>query len=882
MKNEKRRDYIGILDNIENNEMNISKSDVRSINNDAIQELNVIRKIKQLLETNPSDQTQDMSDNIINEALKRRTLSEKNHFFNLPMLLKPVFAFIILGVCLFLYFTLSGQRNNQIFLVRLAGDLWINNKKVLLTDDNNYLIRKTIRIEERKGQSAFQIDQSKLIVLKQNAKFQLQYNSIRNKEYLNLIQGTIVCHVDKSLSKSQLIIDTGDARFTIIGTTFFVAKHPQYTELGVQHGTVKAVIKRKEYFITNNSSIQIFSNNINILKVPGEEALQFDIFQNLTLTNNPSTVKNVIDSRKRFIILWKNIHDPKNGYFSDSGIPYHSIEKFIIDSVDYGHHSTSETITMVLWLDILYAKLTKDWNYFFHTWDIIEKYFIPSQEEQPNVQYYNPLKPSSVTPVYNDPHLYPVPILRDKSVGADPLYAELDLKYGKTVYLMHELLDTENWFQFKKKNPVKIQLFGKGPRESIWQTVPHPSFDEEGLGLKGYADLYIKTDVPQWSYASDNESDMQLIQAMYWALQFAHEQNVPLDQYISKTKKLSDFLRYGLYHTFFQTISSNDDCHYLLSRTINWGGSIHSQNKWSWRLAYNQIPLSSQNPVATYFLIQLDNHSVWQRSLPRQLELYEWLQSKDGCLGDGVEFERTNIKPGPFHGLTYQTFPDLKISSTNEWVGSQYSSIERLAEYYYITGNGKAKKILQKWMSWIDPYLNAFNQDKTLLIPSYISFKNTPRDIGYTYKVLSQSQDTTLVSTLSLILIFWNKGLEKWENKKTDYKTSNNLLEYMWSQYYDQKGVAPPSNHEEYEKFWTEHIIMPDHDKKIMPWGKVITSQNTFNETRPDYKEMLPPKGPYSKENPAPAYNYHVTSAQCRFALALAYSYIFEIAPPPF
>ena len=34
--------------------------------------------------------------------------------------------------------------------------------------------------------------------------------------------------------------------------------------------------------------------------------------------------------QNRFLELWGDIKDPKNGYFSNKGIPYHSIETLII------------------------------------------------------------------------------------------------------------------------------------------------------------------------------------------------------------------------------------------------------------------------------------------------------------------------------------------------------------------------------------------------------------------------------------------------------------------------------------------------------------------------------------------------------------------------
>ncbi|TDC04556.1 cellulose 1,4-beta-cellobiosidase, partial [Streptomyces sp. 8K308] len=45
---------------------------------------------------------------------------------------------------------------------------------------------------------------------------------------------------------------------------------------------------------------------------------------------------------QRFLELYEEIKDPANGYFSDEGIPYHSVETLIVEAPDHGHETTSE------------------------------------------------------------------------------------------------------------------------------------------------------------------------------------------------------------------------------------------------------------------------------------------------------------------------------------------------------------------------------------------------------------------------------------------------------------------------------------------------------------------------------------------------------------
>jgi len=77
-----------------------------------------------------------------------------------------------------------------------------------------------------------------------------------------------------------------------------------------------------------------------------------------------SSNSNVIQSvySDRFIALFEDIQ--KQGYLSEEGIPYHSIETLLVEAPDYGHLTTSEAMSYMVWLGATYGKLTGDWTYF--------------------------------------------------------------------------------------------------------------------------------------------------------------------------------------------------------------------------------------------------------------------------------------------------------------------------------------------------------------------------------------------------------------------------------------------------------------------------------------------------------------------------------------
>lgn len=148
--------------------------------------------------------------------------------------------------------------------------------------------------------------------------------------------------------------------------------------------------------------------------------------------------------KEKFMWIWGKIHDPKSGYLSIETIPYHSVEKLIIEAHDYGHHSTSEAMSFLIWLEAMYAYFTNDWKPFEKSCEVMEKYFIPDKKkEQPNMNYYSFDKPASYVPEYDEPYKYPAVVIYAEPIGQDPL-SGVTARYGYEMYLMHWLIDVDD------------------------------------------------------------------------------------------------------------------------------------------------------------------------------------------------------------------------------------------------------------------------------------------------------------------------------------------------------------------------------------------------------------------------------------------------------
>jgi len=98
---------------------------------------------------------------------------------------------------------------------------------------------------------------------------------------------------------------------------------------------------------------------------------------NSNVTYSKENVQSVYSDR--FIALFEDIQ--KQGYLSEEGIPYHSIETLLVEAPDYGHLTTSEAMSYMVWLGATYGKLTGDWTYFKDAWDKTEQYIIPDPKE---------------------------------------------------------------------------------------------------------------------------------------------------------------------------------------------------------------------------------------------------------------------------------------------------------------------------------------------------------------------------------------------------------------------------------------------------------------------------------------------------------------------
>lgn len=579
--------------------------------------------------------------------------------------------------------------------------------------------------------------------------------------------------------RQPLVIVTPQAEVRVLGTKFTLSTGA-FTRLAVTEGRVRLTRR------SDGTSIEVGAGRF-------------------VTTEPPSP------NEERFLSLWRDLHDPAKGYFSADGVPYHSIETLIVDAPDYGHLTTSETFSYWIALEAMYGRITGDWSWLRKAWAKMEEVLIPSAAAQPTNRFYNPRKPATAVGEAAQPEKYPVALEPAVPVGEDTLADELRATYGTAdLYGMHWLADVDDWYGFGKR--ALLNTFQRGPRESVWETIPHPCMETFAWGgPHGFLDLFIKdaTYAKQWRYTCAPDADARALQAMYWASTWAREQgldrgtilpgrNVPL---------MGDSLRYSLREKYF------GGRHGLIAWSYAWGGALGGE--WAWRSGGSQAHIGYQNPFVAWALSTSPNlrspspagAREWAESLDRQLDFYAWVQSEEGALGGGAAIDK---------GLTYVEHPVFLDPPSNEWFGWQAWAMERLASYAAATGDPRAKPVIAKWLAWVRKVV-VLKPDGTYAIPAKlrwnakrVTVEETTQDVGVTgalARALNAAGETTL---------------------------ARELVDRMWTLYRDDRGVSNPER-PDFTRLH-EKVHVPPGWTGTMPGGAAIRPGVTFLDLRPKYR----------------------------------------------
>lgn len=392
----------------------------------------------------------------------------------------------------------------------------------------------------------------------------------------------------------------------------------------------------------------------------------------------------------RFLSLYDDVitNGQENGYLSKNnvasggfGVPYHCVEELNIEAPDYGHETTSEAMSYIVWMAAMRDNIGKkaaageikdsegnavsaqNDGDLAKAWKTME---IMIPEVQTGIYDRENLS-AQYSEEHDTPEEYPSAQYQDNT-GENPIHAKFVQAYkgsDKGLYLMHWLADVDDWYGYGGGNGkfTFINTFQRGAQESCWETVPHPCVEKLEYGMKGTRGVkgVFSTDATvaaQWAYTNAPDAEDRAIQGVYAAERWG----VATDDVVSLAGKMGDQLRNNMFDKYYKKIGSCDPrspgtgmndykgAHYLMSWYTSWGGAL--DGLWAWQIGASHCHEFYQNPLAAYALIRGEGEGYnsklvngmkaadavrdYETSLQRQLEFYLWLQSEDGPIAGGA------------------------------------------------------------------------------------------------------------------------------------------------------------------------------------------------------------------------------------------------------
>ena len=517
---------------------------------------------------------------------------------------------------------------------------------------------------------------------------------------------------------------------------------------------------------------------------------------------------------ERFLSLYDDVvtNGTANGYMSKDGVPYHAVEEVIIEAPDYGHETTSEAMSYLVWAAAMHDNLAKKTGKgsagdLGKAWKTMET-MIPDVQDN----FWTAGKVSAqYCGEYDTPDQCPDEWASEPSKTAEnPIYDLFTSVYkGKGsggLYLMHWLADVDNWYGYGGSGEkfTFINTFQRGEQESCWETVPHPCVDElkygnKDRGLKGIFNRDEKV-TPQYAYTNAPDAEDRAIQGVFDAIKWGVE-----DSSVSaKASEMGDELRNNMYDKYYQEISENTSWsngnagdkskHYLMNWYTSWGGALKSSGQdWCWQIGCSHAHEFYQNPLAAYALITELKGGMkakgavedYEKSLERQMEFYQWLQSANGPIAGGATNSyKGRYEPYPsgastFYGMVYTPHPVYADPGSNHWIGNQVWAVQRLAELYYwqkkdgnesivkpggMTLDAALEQILDKWCAWFVSNCVLTDDGKEVYMPSNLDWKGEPdkwsgspsANTGLTCEITGYGNtDTGCLASLANTLIYY-------------------------------------------------------------------------------------------------------------------------------
>lgn len=222
--------------------------------------------------------------------------------------------------------------------------------------------------------------------------------------------------------------------------------------------------------------------------------------------------------------------------------------------------------------------------------------------------------------------------------------------------------------------------------------------------------------------------------------------------------------------------------------------------------------------------------------------------------------------------MFYDWQPVYHDPPSNRWYGMQSWSTDRLAQYYYVTGDATAKSILDKWVAWVIANIK-FNSN-SYQIPATLEWSGVPGDNLHVSITDFTNDVGTAASTARTLAYYAAKA-----NADNAKSAAKQILDIMWENYQTDIGISVEEPREDYKRF-NEPVYVPSGWTGKYPNGDVIDSSATFIGIRSFYKndpQWSKVEAYMNGGGAVPTFVYHRFWAQSDIALAYgAYGLLFN------
>jgi hypothetical protein len=233
--------------------------------------------------------------------------------------------------------------------------------------------------------------------------------------------------------------------------------------------------------------------------------------------------------------------------------------------------------------------------------------------------------------------------------------------------------------------------------------------------------------------------------------------------------------------------------------------------------------------------------------MDRQLELFRWLQTPEGCIAGGATNSWTGSYGEPdsdvttFYGMWYDWQPVYHDPPSNNWTGMQGWGMERVCSMYYLSGNKNAGLVCKNWAQWVKDttrvtggqVIHATNLEWSGNPDEWnkSNFNKTNLNRSLHGSVAAEGLD--LGSIASIV-----KGLMWVSMKDNDEEGLRLAVSVMDAieNYKDDLGYAAEEARADYEKFGGE-VYIPSGWTGKNAQGANLQNGVTFIDIRPKYKQ---------------------------------------------